>query len=194
MQVLSGFTKDTALNLQLNAGILVKNHEVGSKIDDNNKLGATEGGSTFAAVPTMRNIFEGIDDARGDYMDGNVIDTIIVTLTASISEITAANIKLAIAAADEDNTTNEKYIIIKPRDTVKTTDYLKNICWIGTMNENEEPIIIQLDNVMNSNGLAFSASSKGRGKVDLVIKAHRTLSEPDKVPYTIYIPKKIAIA
>ena len=37
----------------------------------------------------MRNIFEGIDGAKGNYKDGNVIDNWEITLTATVKEMTA---------------------------------------------------------------------------------------------------------
>lgn len=189
MAVLNGFTPKTAQNLQLDAGILVKNHVVGSEITDANKLGATEGGASFAAVPTMRNIFEGLDGAKGNYKDGNTIDTWDITLTASVSEMTADNIKLAIAAADIDTTTNDTHDIITPRNEVKTSDYIDSLCWIGTINTKSEFMIIELKNVMNTNGFNFTATDKGRGKVDLELKAHFDLTKADEVPFKIYTPK-----
>lgn len=188
MAVLTGFTSKTAQNLQLDAGILVKNHTVGGEITEANKLGATEGGATFAAVPTIRNLFDGLDGAKGNYKDGNVIDTWDITLTASVSELTADNIKMAIAAADVTKTTPQGYDTITPRNEIKTEDYLKSICWIGTMNGSEKPMVIEVLNVMNFNGFNFTATDKGRGKVDLELKAHFDLTKPDEVPFKIYLP------
>ena len=185
---LNGFTPNTAKNLQLDAGILVKNHTVGSAITDANKLGATEGGATFTAVPEIRNIFDGLDGARGNYKDGNVIDSWEISLTASVSEMTAENIKLAIASADSKTSTVEGYQEITPRNDIKTTDYLENVCWVGTVNGQDKPMIIELKNVMNTNGFSFTASDKGRGKVDLELKAHFDLENADEVPFKIYTP------
>ena len=185
---LNGFTPKTAQNLQLDAGILVKSHTVGEPITDDNKLGATEGGATFTATPEIRNIFEGLDGARGNYKDGNVIDSWEISLTASVSEMTAENIKMAIASATSKTSTVEGYTEITASNEIKTTDYLDNVCWIGTVNGHDKPMIIELKNVMNTNGFSFTASDKGRGKVDLELKAHFDLATPDEVPFKIYVP------
>ena len=188
---LNGFTPSTAQNLQLDAGILVKNHTVGKAIVEANKLGATSGGSTFNATPTIRNIFDDLDGSRGNYKEGNVIDTWDITLSATVKEITADNIKLAIAAADKtaiDGVTTHDAIV--PRNEIKEDDYLDNLCWIGTKKGSGEFMVIELKNVLNSNGFSFTATDKGTGAVALELKAHFDLAKPDEVPFKIYTPKQ----
>lgn len=193
MAILSAFTKNTAKNMQLDAGLLVKGLtdilNFNGDIADEKKLGATSGGASFSATPEMRNIFEGIDGAKGNYKDGNVIDNWEITLTATVKEMTANNLKLAMATADI-ATGNEKFDVLTPRMEVKSTDYIDNICWLGTMNGSSEPMIIELKNVLNTNGISFTAEDKGSGSVELELKAHFDLSKPNEVPFKIYFPKQ----
>ena len=193
MAILSAFTKNTAKNMQLDAGLLVKGLtdilNFNGTIADEKKLGATSGGASFSATPEMRNIFEGIDGAKGNYKDGNVIDNWEITLTATVKEMTANNLKLAMATADI-ATGNDKFDVLTPRMEVKSTDYIDNICWLGTMKGSSEPMIIELKNVLNTNGISFTAEDKGSGSVELELKAHFDLSEPDEVPFNIYFPKQ----
>ena len=193
MAILSAFTKNTAKNMQLDAGLLVRGLtnilNFNGTIEDEKKLGATTGGASFSATPEMRNIFEGIDGAKGNYKDGNVIDNWEITLTATVKEMTANNLKLAMATADI-VTGNDKFDILTPRMEVKSTDYIDNICWVGTMNGSTEPMIIELKNVLNTNGISFTAEDKGSGSVELELKAHFDLSKPDEVPFKIYFPKQ----
>lgn len=193
MAILSAFTKNTAKNMQLDAGLLVKGLtdilNFNGTIADEKKLGATSGGASFSATPEMRNIFEGIDGAKGNYKDGNVIDNWEITLTATVKEMTANNLKLAMATADI-ATGNEKFDVLTPRMEVKSTDYIDNICWLGTMNGSSEPMIIELKNVLNTNGISFTAEDKGSGSVELELKAHFDLSKPNEVPFNIYFPKQ----
>lgn len=193
MAILSAFTKNTAKNMQLDAGLLVKGLtdilNFNGTIADEKKLGATSGGASFSATPEMRNIFEGIDGAKGNYKDGNVIDNWEITLTATVKEMTANNLKLAMATADI-ATGNDKFDVLTPRMEVKSTDYIDNICWLGTMNGSSEPMIIELKNVLNTNGISFTAEDKGSGSVELELKAHFDLSKPDEVPFNIYFPKQ----
>ena len=193
MAILSAFTKNTSKNLQLHAGLLVKGLtdilSFNGTIADEKKLGATSGGASFSATPEMRNIFEGIDGAKGNYKDGNVIDNWEITLTATVKEMTANNLKLAMATADI-ATGNDKFDVLTPRMEVKSTDYIDNICWLGTMNGSSEPMIIELKNVLNTNGISFTAEDKGSGSVELELKAHFDLSKPNEVPFNIYFPKQ----
>lgn len=193
MAILSAFTKNTAKNMQLDAGLLVRGLtnilNFNGTIEDEKKLGATSGGASFSATPEMRNIFEGIDGAKGNYKDGNVIDNWEITLTATVKEMTAKNLQLAMATADI-ATGNEKFDVLTPRMEVKSTDYIDNICWLGTMNGSSEPMIIELKNVLNTNGISFTAEDKGSGSVELELKAHFDLSKPNEVPFNIYFPKQ----
>lgn len=193
MAILSAFTKDTAKNMQLDAGLLVRGLtdilNFNGTIADDKKLGATAGGASFSATPEMRNIFEGIDGAKGNYKDGNVIDNWEITLTATVKEMTAKNLQLAMATADI-KSDNDKFDVLTPRMEVKSTDYIDNICWLGTMNGSSEPMIIELKNVLNTNGISFTAEDKGSGSVELELKAHFDLSKPNEVPFKIYFPKQ----
>lgn len=193
MAILSAFTKDTAKNMQLDAGLLVRGLtdilNFNGTIADEKKLGATSGGASFSATPEMRNIFEGIDGAKGNYKDGNVIDNWEITLTATVKEMTAKNLQLAMATADI-KSDDDKFDVLTPRMEVKSTDYIDNICWLGTMNGSTEPMIIELKNVMNTNGISFTAEDKGSGSVELELKAHFDLSKPNEVPFNIYFPKQ----
>lgn len=193
--ILSAFSKGTAKNMQLDAGILVRNLENILEFDgtlvEANKLGATSGGATFSATPELRNIFDGIDGAKGNYKDGNVIDNWEITLTATVKEMTAKNLQLAMASADI--TEDENFSVLTPRMNVSTSDYIDNICWLGTMNGSTNPMIIELKNVMNTNGISFTAEDKGSGSVELELKAHFDLSKPDEVPFKIYFPKDKAV-
>ncbi|MDY5960626.1 MAG: hypothetical protein SPJ53_04755 [Lactobacillus amylovorus] len=193
MAILSAFTKNTAKNMQLDAGLLVRGLtdilNFNGIIADDKKLGATSGGASFSATPEMRNIFEGIDGAKGNYKDGNVIDNWEITLTATVKEMTAKNLQLAMATADI-KSDDDKFDVLTPRMEVKSTDYIDNICWLGTMNGSSEPMIIELKNVMNTNGISFTAEDKGSGSVELELKAHFDLSKPNEVPFNIYFPKQ----
>lgn len=189
---LNAFTSKTAKNLQLDAGILVKNHTIGQEITEGNKIGATSGGATFTAVPEFRNIFDDIDGARGMYKSGMVIDSWDITLSATIKEITLQNLKLALATSEEsagDGEFSTSHKKLTPRNQVKDSDYIGNLCWIGTINdESQTQIVIELKNVLNTNGLNFTATDKGTGAIAIELKAHFDLDNPDEVPFTIHVP------
>ena len=192
MAKLNAFNQKSATKLQLDAGILVKNHTVGGEIEEENKLGITSGGASFSAVPEWRNLFEDVDGARGQYKDGMVIDSWDITLTATVKEMTVENLKTALAVADQavgDSELSSTHQKLTPRNNVQTSDYLTNVCWIGTLNDGEDTqVIIELKNVLNTNGFNFTATDKGTGAIELELKAHFDLASPDAVPFTIHVP------
>ncbi len=198
MKVLNGFTPQTAQNLQLDAGIFVRgltNPETfnGTVTTPAKTIGATSGGGSFRAVPTFRNIFEDLDGARGVYKSGQVIDTWEIKMTTTIKEMTAENIKLALAAADTIAAKSDgKYDTTTARLEVKDTDYLDNFCFIGTINGQDVPVIIEMKNVLNMSGLNLTVADKATGSVSLELQAHFDLSKPDEVPFKIYTPKATA--
>lgn len=195
MKVLNGFTPQTAQNLQLDAGIFVRGLADPSKFTGTvttpaKTIGATSGGGSFTAIPTFRNIFEDLDGARGVYKGGQVIDSWEIKLTTTIKEMTAENLKLALACADTTSAELEgKYDTTTARLEVKDTDYLDNFCFIGTINGQDTPVIIEMKNVLNMNGLNLTVADKATGSVSLELQAHFDLSKPDEVPFKIYTPK-----
>ena len=193
-KILNGFTKDTAKNLQLDAGIIVTGltspENFSGELSGATLLGATSGGGSFVVETEMRNLFEDLDGARGNYKEGNVIDSYNITLTTTVAEMTAKNIKLALGAADTTakQGTETDVDITKARMTIKAEDYIDNVCWLGSLNGSDKPMIIELKNVMNTNGLNFTFEDKGKGKIELELKAHFDLTKPEEVPFAIYTP------
>lgn len=211
-KTLNGFTKNTAKNLQLDAGIFlksvedcqklaqdIKGLETGKSLDDilppgAVKIGATSGGGNFTATPEIRNLTEDLDGARGSYVDGNVIDNWEIKMTTTMAEITAENLKMSLCASDIKNATGEDlYDEITARNDIKTTDYINNICWLGNQQGSDIPIIIEIKNVINMSGLNFTFADKDKGKIEVEFTANRTLESPDEVPFKIYLPKQSQI-
>lgn len=193
-KVLNGFTANTAQNLQLDAGIFVRGLADPSTFNGTvtapaKTIGATSGGGSFTAIPTFRNIFEDLDGARGVYKGGQVIDSWEIKLTTTIKEMTAENLKLALAAADTTAASSGKYDTTVARLEVKEEDYLDNFCFIGTINGQDTPVIVEMKNVLNMSGLNLTVADKSTGSVSLELQAHFDLSKPDEVPFKIYTPK-----
>ena len=101
MTVFSGFTANTPKHLQLDAGAFLKNYDVSQDTWATAKatklIGATQGGGSFSAAPTVRAIE--VDGVKGNAKGMEALDAWTVTLTANVKEITAESIKLALGAA-----------------------------------------------------------------------------------------------
>lgn len=191
MAILNAFTPNTARNLQLDAGILVLGLvnpgafagelPVGTK-----KLGATSGGGKFVAQPTYRSLFEGIDGAKGVYKDGQTIDSWDIKLTTTLKEMSKESLLLALGAADAVETSGTS--VISGRLNMLSSDYFKNVCWLGTVNGSNKPMIIELFNVLNVSGMSFAFADKATGGVELELVAHFDVMDPNTVPFKIYMP------
>ena len=187
-------------NLQLNAGAVVKNFDVSPYTDystlkealfaavkDSTKaLGATRGGGTFTATPTMRSIEA--DGKRYEFKGSTVIDTWDIKLTATLMEITPDNFVLALGTAEktEDKSfTTGKKTTIKLRTNIEDGDYIQNLVWFG--NTSKGLVAIALDNALNNTGVTLTFSDKGEGTIPVEFHAYQdTVENNEYAPCAIY--------
>lgn len=190
--MVTGLRPETFMNLQLNAGVFLKNFDYSSYTDaaqleeailaaleaGTNILGATMGGGTFQCVPTMRDIE--IDGMRYPIVGSTVNDMWTVKLTGTMKEITPGNFKDALAAADEE--TQGNVTKIKVRTDILAKDYINNICWVGDTSD-QGFVLINLVNVINLSGANFTFTDKGEGTLPFEFQAHhKELSEMEYAP------------
>lgn len=187
----SGFTADTAKHLQMDAGAFLRNYDVSKDTWETAKstklLGATQGGGSFSAVPTMRRIE--VDGVKGAAKGMESLDEWVVTLTANVKEITAENIKLALAAAQTSETSSpEGYTKITAKNEIALEDYLANLTWVGRLSGSNKPVIIVVKNALCTNGLTISFADKSEGLIPVTVTGHYDPAQLDTPPFEIYYP------
>lgn len=192
MKKYSGFTTDTADSLLLNAGAYFKNYDVATDTFDTavtagKLIGATKGGGEFSAVPEIRQIE--VDGVAGRAKGLEVIDSWDIYLKANVLEIKEETIKAGLAASSVDTTTNTDYDIITASNNLEVTDYIDNITWVGTLSGSNKPVIIQIYNAVNTDGLKFTTTDKAEATIALTFYAHYTQADLDTPPFKIYYPK-----
>lgn len=190
MSIFTGLTANTRKHLQLDAGALYKNYDPATDTPSTataKLIGATVGGSTFAAVPEVRQI--SVDGVKGPTKGFEAIDSWTVTLTATIKEVTVDVIKAALAAATSAATTSSpaSYTKINIKD-LADSDYINNITWIGKLSGSSQPIMIVIKNALNLTGFTLQAQDKNEGGVPTVFTAHYDTADLESVPVDIYIP------
>lgn len=186
--------------LQLNAGAFLKNFDLstyteysaleealfGAIKDGTKALGATRGGGTFTATPTMRSIEA--DGKRYEFKGSTVIDTWDIKLTATLMEITPDNFVLALGTAEknEDKSfTTGKKTTIKLRTNIEDGDYIQNLVWFG--NTSKGLVAIVLDNALNNTGVTLTFSDKGEGTLPVEFHAYQdTVENNEYAPCAIY--------
>ena len=103
----SGVTSTTPQKLQLDAGAFLKNYDVTNDTWATAKttklLGATAGGGSFGAVPTIRRIE--VDGVKGATKGFEALDEWVVTMTANMKELDADVLKLALATGSSSDVT-----------------------------------------------------------------------------------------
>lgn len=192
MKKYSGFTTETAKSLLLNAGAYFKNFDVGtddfdSAVAAGKLIGATKGGGEFSAMPEIRQIE--VDGVAGRAKGLETIDSWDIYLKANVLEVKEATIQSGLAASSVDTSTNTDYDIITASNNLEVSDYIDNITWVGTLSGSDKPVIIQIFNALNTEGLKFSTTDKAEATISLTFYAHYTQDDLDTPPFKIYYPK-----
>lgn len=188
----SGYTEKTAENLLLDAGAFFVDFDIetdtfDTAVAEGKLLGATRGGGQFNATPTMRKIE--VDGIKGSAKGMQVIDEWVVTITANVLEVTKEGLARALTASEIDTTTNEDYDIIKAKNYIELTDYIDNITWVGKLSGTEEPVIIQVYNAINTQGLSLETQDKNEAVIAMTFTGHYDAEDLDSPPFAIYYPK-----
>lgn len=179
--MLTGLSAESFDNMQLGAGILLRNFVYSTATDASalatlistakgtpgKILGATINGGTFSCRPTMRQIEA--DGVRGPFVGSKVTDMWDARLSATVKEITPDNLKDSFATADV--TTTGKVTTISIRTEIKDADYLSNIVWVGERKDGVL-MLIEIYNALNTNGCSFNFRDKGEGTLALEYQAH----------------------
>lgn len=190
---------DTFNNLQLNAGILLKNVDY-SGISDSAALkaaianiisggsspigtmvGATRGGGTFTVTRDMRT--PDIDGMRYGFKGSDFVDSTDAYLSTTLVEVTPANFETLFASGD--TTTSGKKDTIKMNTAIAAGDYLTNVCWVGDI-AGGSMVLICLKNAINTADFTFTYTDKGEGTLAAEFHARQaSVSDYDEAPFEV---------
>ena len=189
---INGLTSKTKEHLLLDAGAFFKNFTVGTDTYESAKtegklLGATKGGGGFDAKPNIRAIE--IDGLKGNMKGSEQIDSWDVTLKANIIEITKNMLATALCASVVDEASNDDYYVIKGKGIIENEDYIDNITYVGTISGSSKPVIIQIFNAINTEGLSLTTQDKSETVIAATFAGHYE-EDDDNPPFAIYYPKE----
>jgi hypothetical protein len=196
MKKYSGFTTDTTKSLVLDAGAFFKNFEVGTDTFDSavaagKLLGATKGGGEFSAVPDIRQIE--VDGVAGRAKGLEVINSWDVYLKAKVLEIKESTLQAALCASViSTNTSVSDYDMIQARNNIELTDYIENIVWVGTLSGSDDPVIIEVTNALNTDGLKLTTTDKNEAVIEMTFYGHYVQEDLNNPPFRIYYPTTIS--
>lgn len=186
--MLTGVTAETPQNIQLNAGVLLKNFDVETAtINEEDIIGATRGGGSLSIAPTVRQVEA---DGLPQNFKGMVrVDDWVVTFNTTLIEFKKDTLKLALGAGVKE-VQKTKMTELTVTHEIGDTDY-SDIWWVG-QNGKGDYIAIKIENGMNLTGLVITISDKGEGTYPITITAHYTLQnlKEKTVPCKVYVPNE----
>lgn len=192
MKTYSGFTEKTAESLQLDAGAFFVNYKVGedtykTAVAAGKLLGATRDGGEFSAKPTVRQI--SVDGVKGRAKGLEALDSWEVYLSATVLELTEQALRNGLTATDLAESDLETHSVITARNNIELSDYYENVTWVGTISGSDEPIIIQVYNALNTDGISLTVKDASEGTVKMTFYGHYSQADLNTPPFKIYYPK-----
>ena len=180
------FTKipqNTFNELQLNAGILLKDFDVETgTFADSDIITATTGGIQINVKPTFEDYGDDIDNCPKNTKElKKKTDADEVTMSTTALCISENLLLFQLGAADKDSNTGA----IKPRKELKTTDF-KDIWWVGDLS-NGGYVAAKISNALSTDGFSLKTTDKGKGQFALGITGHVSIDAQDVVPAEFYI-------
>ena len=191
----TGVTANTAKHLQLDAGAFFKNFDPATDTfasASSKLIGATAGGGSFAAIPTIRRIE--VDGLKGATKGYEALDEWQVTLTANVKELTVGALELALTTGSHTSVkspsseASNNYEKIVAANDIADSNYTTNVTWVGRLSGSNLPIIIVVKNALATNGLTLTTADKSEGVVAMTLTGHYTVSDLDTPPFEIYYP------
>ena len=145
-------------------------------------VGATRGGGTFSAVPTMRQIEA--DGKRYEFVGSEQIDKWDIKLSTTLIEIVPGNIARVLATGEVSQNEGKTITTVKTRTALKDSDYIKTLTWVGDTSQGA--MMITLYNALNTSGATLTINDKGEGTLPVEFVAHQS-----DVESTEYAPFEI---
>lgn len=189
---ITGLTANTPKNLLLDAGAFFLNYDPAKDTlatAQAKLIGATQGGGSFSAVPTVRQ--HEVDGAPANTKGLETIDGWVVTMVANVKEITITSLKTALGAVKVEDTIAsgpEGYRKMTGKDKIEDSDYSDNITWIGKLKGSEKPVMIVISNALSVNGLNLTVADKNEAVIPITLTGHYTLDDLETPPYEIIYP------
>lgn len=188
MPLKTGLTNRTIVNLQLNAGVLLTSYTKGVDIEEDDIIGATRGGGSFTAVPTVH---QAAVDGAPTYTKGlERVDDWVITLNATMVELNDDAVSRALGVGvvkTGDGSTQDTTFTVKR--TVNDADY-KDLYWVGDLS-NGQNVVIKIKNALNTSGLNLTFSDRGEGTYALALIGHFTTADLDTAPFELTIERAV---
>lgn len=176
----------TFQQMQLNAGILLKNFDPGAgTVQNTDIVGATSGGVNFTAVPTYTDMGEDIDNCPKNMKELKKLESWEIKMSGTFVTVTPDAVKMALGAAD---VASEK---ITPRNDLKAEDFT-DLWWVGDYSDkngekNGGFVAIKMMNTLSTGGFSIKSGDKAKGQFSFEFTAHYSIKAQSTVPFEVYV-------
>lgn len=180
---------NTFKELQLNAGVLVSEFTPSSgTVTESNIIGATSGGVNFKATPEYTDFGDNIDNCPKNMKELKRLDNWTVEMSGTYLTVNTTVAKALVGAADIDGSDTTKIV---PRNDIVDADF-SDIWWVGDYSDkngetNGGYMAIHLINALSTGGFQLQSGDKAKGQFAFTYTAHYSNTDPDKVPFEIYV-------
>lgn len=173
---------DTFQRIQLNAGVLLSDFDPKTgELQNENIIGATTGGVSFAATPEFSDYGEDIDNCPKNMKELKKLDSWEVKISGNFVTADSKSAKRLIGAADEANGK------VTPRNDVKLSDF-EDIWWVGDYGEGDDNFLaIKMINALSTGGFQIQSTDNGKGQLSFEFTGHYSMSNQDQVPFEVYV-------
>lgn len=181
--------QDTFKNIQLNAGVLVKDFKPATgAITTADIIGATSGGVTFEATPTYTDYGDDIDNCPKNTKELKKLDSWEAKMSGTFVTVTAGLTKLLLSAADIDEA-DATHVV--PRNDVEQSDF-EDIWWVGDYSDENNDTnggycAIHLLNGLSTGGFKLTSDDRAKGTFSFEFTGHYSIESQDTVPFEIYV-------
>jgi hypothetical protein len=175
--------KDTFDDLQLDAGVLLRNFTPATAAapQDSDIICATTGGINAACTPTYSDLGEDVDNCPNNLMELKHLDGWDCTLAFTSLGTSTAAIKMALGSADIDTQDTTKVV---PRRDLKQSDF-SDIWWVGDKADGGM-VAIQLKNALSTGGLSLQTTKSGKGQISVTLTGHVSIEAQTDMPMVFY--------
>jgi hypothetical protein len=172
--------KDTFDELQLDAGVLLRNFDPANVAApaDEDIICATTGGITVTCTPTYSDLGEDVDNCPVNMMELKHLDSWACSIEFTSLGTSAESIRLALGSAD---VTGNKVV---PRKDIATSDF-SDLWWVGDRADGG-CVAVKLLNALSTGGFSLKTTKAGKGQISCTLTGHVSIDAQNTMPMEFY--------
>lgn len=171
--------KDTFDNLQIDAGVLLKQFSVDTAtFDDADMICATTGGITVTCTPAFSDYGEDVDNCPNNMLELKHVDSWDCSIAFTSLGMSPELLAMAIGAATIDGKK------VTPKNSLGKDDFI-DIWWVGDKADGGM-VAVHLLNALSTGGLSIQTTKNGKGQASLTMTGHFSIEAQDVVPIEFY--------